>query len=158
MLARFLDRALQDFRSFREFASYIYVRRPRVECEAGNEDSFEQLMWVFVNDVAVFERSRLRFVGVADQVDGLFLIRLDETPLHAARKSGAAAAAQAGCFYFVQNVNPRHRHGLFKLLVTAVIDVGIDVDLPTGAANVFENQAMLERMGRLRIADCGLWI
>ena len=93
VLACLFDRALEDLRALREFASYIYVRRSGIEGETGDGDPFEQLVRIFMNNVAVLERPRLRFVGITYQVNRLLFVRFDETPFHAARKSGAAAAA-----------------------------------------------------------------
>src|SRR5204862_5234833 len=90
-LAGFLDRALEDLRAFREFATDIDVGRLRAERETGDQDSLDKLVGILVNNVAVLECPRLRFIGVADQVDWLFFVGLDETPFHAARKTGAAA-------------------------------------------------------------------
>ncbi len=95
VLACFFDCAFEDFRTLREFASYIYVRRPGIEGVAGNRDSFQQLVRVFVNDVAVFERARLGFVSVTNQIDRLLFVWLDEAPFHSAWESGAAAAANS---------------------------------------------------------------
>src|SRR5436309_3329822 len=94
VFARFVNGAREDFRAFREFASYINIGRACIQCEARDQDSFEQLMGVFVDDVAVLERAWLRFIRVADQIDRFLLIRLDEAPLHPARETGASATAQ----------------------------------------------------------------
>ena len=74
-----------------------------------------------MNDVAVLERPWLRFVGITYQVNRLLLVRFDETPFHAARKSGAAAAAQTGRFHFVHDVSARHFDGFAQIVVTAVV-------------------------------------
>src|SRR6266516_2404902 len=103
-------------------------------------------MRVFMNDVAVLERARLRFVRVTDQIDRLLFIRLDETPLHTAWKSGAATTAEPGRFDLVDDLFTRHRDGLPQLLVTAIAQVSVDIDLPIIAADVFENQPALEWM------------
>ena len=66
-------------------------------------------MRVLVNDVAILERARFRFVRVADQVDGFLFVLLDEAPFHAAGKTGAAAAAQTGSLHFVHDFRARHR-------------------------------------------------
>ena len=113
-------------------------------------------MWIFVNNVAVLECARLGFIRITDQIDRLFLIGLDETPLHTTRKSSAATTAEAGCFDFVDDLFTRHRDRLPQLLVTAVAQVGVDIDLPIVASDIFENQPMLERMSGFRITDCGL--
>ena len=115
-------------------------------------------MRVFMNYVAVFERAWLRFIRVADQIDRLLFIGFDKTPLHSARKSGAATTAETGCFDFVDDLFPRHRNGLSQLFVTAVAQVSVDVDLPIVASDVLENQSMLKRMRRFRISDFGFRI
>src|SRR5207248_5357644 len=56
---RLFDRLLEDLRALREFASYIYVRRPGVERETGDGDPFQELVRIFVDDVAVLKRARL---------------------------------------------------------------------------------------------------
>ena len=84
-------------------------------------------MRVLVNDVAILERARLGFVGVADQIDRLLLVRLDEAPLHTARKSGATASAQPGVLHLIDDLGARHRERFFQLLVAAVPQVTIDV-------------------------------
>src|ERR1700738_2477868 len=104
VLARLFDRAFEDLRAFGELASYIYVRGAGIEGETGDGDPFQQLMRVLMDDVAVLKRARLGFVRVANQVDRLFLIGLDETPFYAAGKSGATATAQTGRFHFVHDV------------------------------------------------------
>src|SRR5437899_10473014 len=100
-------------------------------------------MWIFVDNVAVFERARLGFIRVTDQIDRLFLIGLDEAPFHTAWKSSAATTAEAGRFDLVNDLFARHRDGLPQLLVTAVAQVGVDVDFPIVASDVFEDQSML---------------
>src|ERR1700676_4697037 len=101
----------EDSRTRGEFAPYIDVRDTRIDGETGDQDAFEQLMRVLVDDVAVLKSPGLGFIGVRDQVNRLLLIRLDKAPLHAAGKPGAATAAQARSLYFVDDVDPRHRHG-----------------------------------------------
>ena len=87
VLARFFDGTFEDFRAFWKLTSYVNVGRAGIQGETGDQDAFQQLMRIFVNDVAVFERARLRFVGVADQIDRPLFVRLDEAPFETARKS-----------------------------------------------------------------------
>src|SRR4029453_419866 len=101
---------------------------------------------VFMNDVAVLERARLRFVCVTDQIDRLPFIRLDETPLHTTWKSGAATSTHTRGFDLVDDFLPRHCNGLSQLFVTAVAQVSVDVDLPIVPSDVLENQSTLKRM------------
>ena len=129
----------------------------RIERETGDEHALDQLMRIFVNDVAILERARLGFVRVADQIDRLFLIGLDEAPFHAAGKSRAAASAQPGDLHFVHDVGARHRDGFLQLFVAAVAQVTVDVGRPIFAADIFENQPALERVRRcVRIAESRL--
>ena len=128
--ARFFDRAFEDFRAFGEFAADIDVGGVRIERETGDQHALDQLMRIFVNDVAILERARLGFVGVADQIDRLLFVRLDEAPFHAARKTRAAAAAQAGVLDFVDDVVARHGDRLLQLLVAAVAQIAVDVGGP----------------------------
>ena len=160
VFSRFFNGTFEDLRTFGKFASDIDVGRASVERETRDQNPFEQLVWIFVDNVAVLERARLRFIRVADQIDRPFLVRLDETPLHAAWKTGAPTSAEAGGFDFIDNLGTRHCDRLAQLFVTAVAQVGIDVDLPIVASDVFEDQPVLERVGRSqsRIADCGLRI
>ena len=112
-------------------------------------------MRVLVNNVAILKGPRLRLICVANQVDRFFFIRLDKAPLYSAGKSGSTASAQAGCLYFVYNVEARHCHGLLELLVAAVVQISIDVGGPILAADVFENEAMLQGMGGVDVAHLG---
>src|SRR5262249_44013573 len=68
VLARFLDRALEDFGALGKFAADIDVRGMRIKGVTRDQHSFEQLVRILVDDVAVFECARLGFVGVADQI------------------------------------------------------------------------------------------
>src|ERR1700687_1011059 len=103
-------------------------------------------MWIFLDDVAVFKRARFRLVRVANQINRFLLIGLDETPFHAARKSGTPAPAQTGIFHLVDDAGAGHLQRFLQLLVTAVFEVSVDVDLPISTADVFENQATLKRV------------
>ena len=78
----------------REFAADVDVGRVRIKRITRDQHSFEQLMWIVVNDVAILECARLGFIGVADQIHRPFFVRFDETPFQAAGKSGASASAQ----------------------------------------------------------------
>ena len=105
--ARFFDGAFEDFRAFVKFSAYVDVCCPRVERVARDQHSFEQLVRIFMNDVAVLERARFGFIRVANQINRPFFVRLDKTPFQAAGKSGPAATAQPGVFHFVDNVLAR---------------------------------------------------
>src|SRR5436305_13667000 len=94
MFARLFDGAFKDFRPFREFTSDINVGCACIQCEAGDQNSFQQLMWIFVDYVAVLERARLRFIGITDQIHRSFFVRFDEAPLKPARTTRSATSTQ----------------------------------------------------------------
>ncbi len=116
VLARFFDGAFEDFRAFRKLTSDIDVGRAGIQGETGDQDAFQQLMRILVNDVAVFERAWLRFVGVADQIDRPFFVRLDEAPFKTARKSGPTATAQPRVFDFIDNFGSATSSALASIL------------------------------------------
>src|SRR6266536_1269265 len=113
-------------------------------------------MRIFASNVAVFERARLRFVGVADQIDRPLFVRLNEAPFKTARKSRPTATAQLGVFNFIDNFGARHRQRLFHFFVPAIAQVTIDICCPILASDAFENEAMFERM-RGSPRSGGLW-
>ena len=103
-------------------------------------------MRILMNDIAILERAWFRFIGVANQIDRLLLVRLDEAPFDSARKTGSAAPAQTGSFDLVYDLLARHRDGLTQLLVTAIAEIAVDVSGPFSATDIFENQSMFEWM------------
>src|SRR6266404_6941425 len=111
VFSRFFNGTFEDLRAFGEFASDIDVGRASVERETRDQNPFEQLVWIFVNNVAVLERARLRLIRITDQIDRLFLIGLDKAPLHTARKSGPATTAKTGRLDLIDDFGARHRDG-----------------------------------------------
>src|ERR1043166_1367257 len=144
------DRAFEDPGAFGEFAPYIYVRRPGIDRETRDHDAFDQLVRVFMNDVTVFERPGLGFVGVTNQIDRFFFIRLDEAPFYAARKSGAAPSAQSRRLHFVDDVSPGHLERLLQIFIAAFVEIGVDIDAAVGAPDVFKNNSTFEGMRRAK--------
>src|ERR1700720_3270392 len=94
VLPRLLDCVLEDFRAFGKFTTYIYVSGVDIEGVTRDQDTFEQLVRVLVNNVAVLERAGLRFIRVANQIHRLLFVRLDKAPLHPGREPSATASAQ----------------------------------------------------------------
>src|SRR5262249_1326862 len=93
MVSRFLDRALQDSEALGKFASYVNVGRARVKSITRDQHSFDQLRRIFVNDVGVFNRARLGFIGIENKIDWPLFARLNEAPFQPAENPGPAAAA-----------------------------------------------------------------
>src|ERR1043166_4989766 len=119
--SRFLNRVFQDGRSMRKLAPDIDVGGVNVERETGDQNSFEQLMGIFMNNVTILKRAWLRFVGITDQVNRPLFVRFDEAPFNAAGKSGAAAAAESRDFHFVDDVLSGHRDRFAQFFVTAIL-------------------------------------
>ena len=74
---------LQDLRAFGEFAADIDVGLLHIDRETGDHHALDQLVRILVDDVAILERARLGFVGVADEIDRLplsGLMKLHFTP------------------------------------------------------------------------------
>src|SRR5262249_22673771 len=89
----FLDRPLEDFRAFWEFSADVNVCSVRTKGVARDQHSFEQLVRIFVNDVAVFECARLGFVGVANQIHRSLFVRFDKAPFQTAGEPRSTAPA-----------------------------------------------------------------
>ena len=62
----FFDGVLKNLRAFREFAADINIRGARIERVTRDQNSFEQLVWVLMDDVAILKCTWLRFISVAD--------------------------------------------------------------------------------------------
>ena len=142
----FGDGLLQDFRAEREFATDVEVGQMHIEREGGDDHPFDQLVRILVDDVAVFERAGLGFVGVADEIDRLGLAGADEPPFDAARETRAAASAQGGGFDFVDDVAGSHRDGFFEIVIPAVAQVASDVRRVAFAVDVREDDSLFARV------------
>ena len=126
----FFDGALKNLRAFREFAADINIRGARIERVTRDQNSFEQLVWVLMDDVAILKCTWLRFISVADQIDRPLFVRFDEAPFQAAGKSGSTAAAQARVFDLIDNFAARYPQRLLQFFVTAIAQVTIDISRP----------------------------
>src|SRR5262249_26743646 len=107
VLPRFFNGAVEDSGAIWEFTAYVDVGGARIKCITRDQHSFEQLVRIVMNDIAVFKRARLGFVGVADQIDRSLFVRLDKAPFQATGETGAAAAAQSRVFDLVDDVIAR---------------------------------------------------
>jgi len=58
-----LSRLIQNLRAFRHFATDVDIGELHVIREAGDDHAFDQLMRILVDNLAIFERARLGFVG-----------------------------------------------------------------------------------------------
>ncbi len=72
--------------------------------EARDDHALDQLVRILIHDLAIFERAGLGFVGIADEINRLAALAVNETPLEAAGKTRAAATAQAGNFHVLADL------------------------------------------------------
>ena len=69
-LVGFLDGAGEDGGFVVELAANVDVGGCAVHGAAGDETAFDELVWVFAHDFAVFAGAGFTFVGVDDEVAG----------------------------------------------------------------------------------------
>src|SRR6185437_10405860 len=102
--------------------------------------SFNELVGVPFQQVAVFEGARLHLVSVGDYVLGSRSIggHRSKAPLESGRKTGASAAAQTGILDFLLNFLRRHVAKSFaKRLITAHTLVTFAVESPAIRWDIF---------------------
>ena len=109
-------------------AAHVDERPLRLDGMACQDDPLDQLVRVVFHDHSVFEGSRLRLIGVDDQIARV-LARGEEAPLLPGREARAAAAADVGGLHLVDDLLGRFpaREDGFGYLVAAVGDVGVDL-------------------------------
>jgi hypothetical protein len=127
VLPGFLNCLLQDVYYPCILTSYINVCSVGTKCVRRNDEPFNKQMWKKLHQVAVFERSGLRLVGITNQVTGNTLRLCKKAPFHPGRKSRAAATAKTALFHFLHYVGRRHLEGLFYRRITAVAAISIEV-------------------------------
>jgi hypothetical protein len=88
-----VDRALEVPLQVEELAADVDVGHLRANRVAADRAPFDEEMGVALHQQVILEGAGLALVGVADDVAGLDLL-VDELPLHAGGKPGAAASAQ----------------------------------------------------------------
>src|SRR5690606_37354115 len=81
------------------FAAEIYIACGRAERVRGDQHSFDKRVRVAFEQIAVLERARFGFVGVADKVFRLCGFFWNERPFHSGREAGTAASAKRRSFY-----------------------------------------------------------
>src|SRR5208283_4995243 len=101
-----------------------------------------------VQNLAVLERARLGFIGVAYQVDRLAAPAIDKRPLQPAGETRPTPSAQSRILHFlpklflrrdslaVGELPGRQGEGLFEGLVAAVAQIAVQVGRVTRLAHV----------------------
>ena len=82
-------------------------------------------MRIALHQQVIFERARLALVGVADDV-ARFDLLIDELPLHAGRKPGAAAAAQTRRFDELDDLVGLLAERCLQRVVAAVLQIEVE--------------------------------
>jgi len=94
--ARFVERFLEAFVDFPDFAVHIVVAAVGAHREGGDRHAFDHRVRIEPHDVAVLERSRFAFVRIANHVFVTRKRARHERPLQARREASAAATTQDG--------------------------------------------------------------
>ena len=125
-LPRLRDRRLEPLGAERELAADVDVRRVTADRVGGDDDAFEQLVRVLLDDEAILERAGLALVGVDREVDGLRRLLRQEAPFEPCRKPRAAAATQVRRLHDPDQLLGRaRRERLARGLVPAVRHVDV---------------------------------
>src|ERR1035441_2638627 len=150
-LAGFLECAVQNLRAFGHLAANVNVGELHVICEARDDHALDELMRILVNDLAVLDRARLGFVGVANEINRLAALAINKAPLESAGKPSAAAAAQtgnfhvltdlfrAGKFFAVGQIFRLDGEGLLQRVVATMTQIALDVRRVTRFIGVLQN-------------------
>jgi hypothetical protein len=116
-------RCLQRARRLSKLAATVDESLFRSDGIRRNRRTFDKLVWVLFDDLAILERARLGLVRVDGDVARKDVLR-DKAPLDASGKACATAPAQARSFDHVNHLFRLHRRErLAQRAVTAVFDV-----------------------------------
>ena len=122
---RFGDRDAQTGDRQRIFGSNVDIRFLSADGVGGQRHPFEEAVRVAFDDRAVHKRTRVAFVGVADQVTVGFFVGAREHPFASGGEPAAAASAQTAFEDLFADVVGRNLfgQGLFQRAVTAAGDI-----------------------------------
>jgi len=155
--AGFRKRLIQNLRAINHFAADVDVGEMHVVGEARDGHAFDQLVRVLIHDLTILERAGFGFVRVADEINRLAALAVNEAPLEAAGKSRAAAAAQAGDFHVLADLFRAGKffavgqilglegERLLQNVVAAVTQIALDVRRVTRFIGIFQNQFVFLR-------------
>ena len=145
--AGFLKGFEHDFRGDGKFFAHVDISLMSPHCVAGDDHSFNELVGILVDNVAVLERAWFGFVTVANQVNRLRVVRRNEGPFHAGGEPRAATAAKTGFFHLVNDGPGLHAERLFQFFITAVGQIAVNGGIPALAVDVFQNAARFPGVG-----------
>src|SRR5262245_41641099 len=125
----------EDLLNVEELSANIDVGHFRADRPASNETSLEEEMRIALHQHVILERAGLALVGVARDVTR-FALLVDELPLQAGWKSGAAASTQAGRLHQLDDVVRLHAERLLQPVVSLVLEIEVE-RVAVRLANVF---------------------
>ena len=94
--------------------------------QGGNQNAFNQLVRVELNQQPVFAGAWFRFIGIHNNVFRLVQLTGHKTPFHAGWKSCSTTTAQGGSFHFINDLILRHADRFFQSHITLVSKICID--------------------------------
>ena len=107
-------------------ATQIIEHQLGADSISGDQRSFDDLVRVLLNQLAVFERTGFRFICVDQHVFVAFALG-DNPPLDAVRETRAATTAQIRRFQDIDNFIRRHGQGFLQPFVAAMLAVDIEL-------------------------------
>ena len=120
------DRRVHRLDRMRIFAADVDVALGGADSDRGDRHALDDDEGIAFHDHAVGEGAAVAFVGVADDVFAVGFGVRDRLPFDAGRKTGAAAAAQAGGGDVGEDRLRRQRQRALKTLVAAMGAVVVD--------------------------------
>ena len=118
------------YRLAEKFPADVVVADARPHGVAADCHALDDRVRVVAQDVAVVTGARLALVGIADDVLLARRITRHEAPLESRRKTGAAAAAQAGCLHRLDDGQARRPLAQDLLPGLVAADAAIDLERP----------------------------
>src|SRR5512133_2486621 len=133
------NRLLQNTGPEDKLASYVDVGGFRSDGIAGQDYPFEDLVRIALDQLTVFKRTWLAFVGVTAQVARPLMVFGQKSPFDPRGEPGAASAAQAGLDHKLSDVGGRNlSENLLERLVTACLFILGQRPGVSGLTHVFD--------------------
>jgi hypothetical protein len=123
---RFLNRLLEHMLHVQELAADVDVGDLRADGITGYRAPLDEQVGIALHQQVILERSGLALVCVAGDVARLVGLPIDELPLHAGRKAGAAPPAQPGRLDQLDDLLRLHRQRLAQRFVALVLQIEIE--------------------------------
>ena len=94
-LTRLRQSLLENFVGFKNFTVNVVVATRNAHGVGGNGHAFDQRVRIVANDVAVFKRARLAFIGITHQIFLPWVLTRHEAPLQTGWEARATTATQS---------------------------------------------------------------